>query len=269
MNRLPSSRRDATMSTRNVLLAQHAHGGVSRSRRPGARCSFRAMYRLGLLGVVVVTACGSDPKVIPCDADVDCNLRADGQCVASPAGEDHCAYPLASCSSGYAFGELSGDIAGECVAPVFDVAYAREWRFSISAPAVGGFALIVNTGSTAFELDDLRVVSVTDDHADAVVQVAPDDLVARLEPGNAAYASAEVVSNLVPETRRSGDESIWLSIENLPGGPLQSTFDINASVTMALGDAHVVLPVTFLMVSGLDPVVVADAESGARKSAFR
>lgn len=229
------------------------------------------MRRLGLLGVVVLAACGSDPKITPCNTDADCNLSPDGQCVASSAGFDQCAYPLDACPSGYAFGDLSGSLSGTCVQSVFDVAYASEWRFSVAAPVIGGVGLIINPGTSPLALSGLRIVSVVDDHPLAVVQVGLTPPLSQLAPGTAIYRSADVVTSLVPETRidmGTPEEEITMGVDGL-AGPLDSTFDIHADITIAIGEIEVRIPTTLHMVSGLDPVIVADIESGARRSAFR
>lgn len=44
-------------------------------------------------------------------------------------------------------------------------------RLSISAPAVGGFASVVDTGIDALDLSTLKVVAVTDDHPMGIVSV--------------------------------------------------------------------------------------------------
>jgi len=159
------------------------------------------------------------------------------------------------------------------VRATFDVVYVSAWHFSISAPLVGGFAYIINTGPETLDLATLRVVSVTDDHAVAVVGATVSPPHVMLSPGAAAMSVVPILDPLVPERRITiappDDIYFWLDISGL-SGPLQETVDIHATVTISLDDVEITLPtMTLNMESGLDPVVYAEAVSGARVAAFR
>lgn len=229
------------------------------------------LNRFALLATLVLAACGSDPKVVPCQTDANCSLRTGGQCIASPAGFDQCAYPAAQCPSQMAYGDLSGDLSGTCAAAAFDVAFVDEWRFSIAAPAIpGGVIQIINTSGAPLSLSTLAV-TVTDDHPTAQVGVTlSQDAGVRamsLAPGTATQAVTLPGAPLATEPVADSRDVFSFDLSGLTGA-LTSTFDIKATVTVTLDGASVALPMTLHMVSGLDPVIVADAEGGARVAAF-
>ena len=229
---------------------------------------------IAAVALLLLGACSEKPApVVPCESDSNCNVHPGGQCIASPTGADQCAYPSTTCPSRMAFGELTGDLAGTCAAAAFDVAFIREWRFSISGPVVGGVLQIINTSSEPLSLSTLQV-SASDDHnvATAGVHITEETTLRALllAPGTATQI-VSVAGTPPLSTEPVANETVffWLDVLDLPGGPLQSTFDITAQISITLDGAAVTLPVTLHMVSGLDPVVVADAEAGARVSAFR
>lgn len=77
------------------------------------------MFRVALVSTLLaVAACPPTDGVKPCTGNADCSLRAGGVCLASPLGTDQCAYPNPACASGLSWGELSTDIAGQCVTAI-------------------------------------------------------------------------------------------------------------------------------------------------------
>jgi len=77
------------------------------------------MFRVALVSTLLaVAACPPTDGVKPCTGNADCSLRAGGVCLASPLGTDQCAYPDPACASGLSWGELSTDIAGQCVTAI-------------------------------------------------------------------------------------------------------------------------------------------------------
>lgn len=231
-----------------------------------------------VLSSLLLAACPPTTGAKPCTGNSDCNLFAGGACLPSPLGTDQCAYPDTACPSGLSWGELSTDIAGECVVPLdagvdaqaepaFGVVYASTWRFSVAGP-VGSFTQIVNTSNQPLDLSTLVVTRLGDDHSTAVVRVTATPSSAVLSPGTAGGALSPLAQaafvGLVSEPRDDVDSS-YLSIEllNAPEG----TYDIHVDLQIGLDGRELALPMTLHVVPG--PTVFADPESGNRLRVYR
>ena len=150
----------------------------------------------------------------------------------------------------------------------FDVAYASEWKFSVDGP-VGGYMLVVNTSNAPLHLDTVQVVSVTDDHPVANVQIvakpiqpvaiAPGKAVGMLTPLSKAVL---VDSGFVQDSWQSTDAHDLLSIGlmNAPKG----TYDIHATANLVVVGKPVSLAFTIHVVD--DTTVFADPSTAARVS---
>lgn len=238
--------------------------------------SIVAALSIGLLGCP-----GTNP--VECRDQTSCDLGPGGVCTVAPSGNQWCAYPDTACPSGIRYSDqyIGDGLAGTCVSddldasgadarepvdgpptPAFDVAYPSEWRFSVAGPT-DGFMLIVNTGPAPLSLATFQVTSISDDHPTAVVRVTtPGSFGEALQPGTAGGrlgGLAEqllVGSGLVTEAR-ADTASSYLSLEliNAPAG----TYDIAASLTVALDGRDVAMPMTIHVVPGptiyLDPLV--------------
>jgi hypothetical protein len=128
-----------------------------------------------------------------------------------------------------------------------DVAYVSDFEvhaFSeVTAPSIG---LIINTGTQSLDLTRISVLSVTDDHPQAVVEFFLDNAVSTLDPGQAGgdlTADPQALlagSGLVPEPVVAGDPTLTLHLFNLP--PLDTV--IHATVVLGVDNQVVTLPFT-------------------------
>lgn len=217
-----------------------------------------------------LTACGSRANV-QCEENANCDLSTGGVCTAG-GGDQWCAYPDASCASGYRYStqSIGGGLSGECTDPAaidagtdasfdasfdatvdapgipfIDVAYPSEWNFSITGP-VSGYFLVINRSNHPLDMTTLHVESVTDDNATAFIQVKSKTLTTTIPQASAGGAlSGEstmllVDSGLVTEPRSNTSDD-WLNIEvdSAPAG----NYDIHATV-VAVVENH---PIQMLM----------------------
>lgn len=113
---------------------------------------------------LAVAACGSQQTAAPCTGDQDCALEGGGRCLPSPLGTDACAYPDATCSSGYHWGDLvGGGLAGMCMGDGggdagVDASTSCVGRFAFAA---GDEIWVVNDDGT--DLHNVSVSSYFDD----------------------------------------------------------------------------------------------------------
>ncbi len=72
-----------------------------------------------LLFSLTVAACGDRTNLLQCEQSVSCDLAAGGMCSDPGTGNGWCAYPDASCPSGYRYSNVQvGDgVSGQCVPP--------------------------------------------------------------------------------------------------------------------------------------------------------
>lgn len=154
--------------------------------------------------------------------------------------------------------------------PAFDVVYPAEWQFSVSGPAEG-FVMVVNTSQKPLSLATLQVKSVTDNHPTAEVRaVAPTAPTAVLSPGMAGGQLSGLARDLLVGTGlvaepRTDTEGSYLSLELADAPP--GTYDVTATVTLALDGRDVALPMTIHVVPG--PTVFLDPSAGRRVQVYR
>lgn len=241
-----------------------------------------SLWTLAIL-VAGSSAC-SDLKDVPCETDSNCNLGGGGVCTLSPSGLHWCAYPDSACPAGYRYSDQSvGDgLAGECVdsrsdggvpdAPrvrAYDVAYPKEWKFSVPGP-VSGYFLAINTSVTPLNMNSLVVRSIDDDHPTAAVRVTASAVGSSVPPGAAGgklTGLAKMVlvdSGLVTEPRADEDTD-YLNIEliNAPDG----TYDIHVDLKLSLDNADFSMPMVIHVVP--TGVVYADPLVGDRLTVYR
>ena len=242
-----------------------------------------------LVGIaMVIGACGARTNV-ECEQDSNCDLSGGGRCITATTGNQWCAYPDSQCSSGFRFSDVSvGDgLEGACSdaaatdagttdAPTdaprvraYDVAYPKEWKFSIAGP-VSGYFLVINTAVTPLEMNSLVVKSLSDDHPTAVVRIMASAVATSVPPGAAGGMLSGlskmllVDSGLVTETRADINTD-YLNIElvNAPDG----TYDIHVDLKLGLDNADISMPMTIHVVPSGD--IYADPVVAQRLTVYR
>ena len=212
------------------------------------------MVRVALASLLLaLTACPPTDGVRPCVSNDNCSLTAGGVCLASPLGEDHCAYPDPACPSGLAWGELSAGIAGQCVAGPdagVDTPDAPLPDAGIDSPPVSGWAHLFN--------------STMDDTATAVLTASDGSVyVAGYFQGAATLAGEVVTSNgqadvFVAKFASTG-ERLWVRRFGGAGS------DISYEMSERPGASGVVVVGKFVgtVDYGMGPVVGSSVAEGA------
>jgi hypothetical protein len=167
-----------------------------------------------------------------------------------------------------ALGMFSGCSSSE-KDPAFDLVYASEWKFSVEGP-VSGYLAIVNTGDQPLSLTTLQVKAITDDHPAAAVKITTTPFSTTIPAGQAGgfltpLSKSVLVDNGLLREKRADTNSDYLSIE-LANAP-QGTYDIKATLELALDGVSAKLPITIHVVPG--PTVAADPQAGKRIKLYR
>lgn len=219
------------------------------------------------LFLVGVVGCGGR-NAVQCELDSHCDLRGGGRCVAGGGGM-WCAYPDPECPEGFRYSEQS-ELAGVCVQGLtdagvdapdsqplidalpgqnrFDVAYVDDWRLGTSTTSmnVTGWLRVVNLGAQPLNVAEMTVTNVTDDHPGMVVEITihnagtmslpPGFTEGRLDGG--AYS---LVLEKMNETAQEPTVSL-LRISIDPVAPSGTWLVMNATATLTIGNAYVILP---------------------------
>jgi hypothetical protein len=201
-----------------------------------------------------------------------CTERNPAYCdEANPCVTGVCDLPSHTCT---ATPDASGAVAdasldGPLGTPIFDVIYAREWRLAyfIDVPMEGWIAIVNRRPIAAISGDDITVVSVEDDHPSGGfdVQAISDGSVIGpdIAGGELSDVMEPLANPLIAEERGDLDQR-YLSI--LPSNLPQGFYDVAVTVTVALENARVELPMTF-HVEG-DPVTWQDPLAASRVTAY-
>lgn len=152
---------------------------------------------------------------------------------------------------------------------VFDVAYPKEWKFSVEN-TISGYFLIINTGAEALSTETLQLKSLVDDSASTNILVTATPVADQIPPGSSAGALSNysrqllVSSGLVaePQSNTTAD-FMTLGIQGGPGG----NYDVHVNVVLGLGDIDIPINMTIHVVDDLttwqNPIV------GHRAPGFR
>jgi hypothetical protein len=153
---------------------------------------------------------------------------------------------------------------------VFDVAYPKEWKFSVEGP-ISGYFLIVNTSATPINSNTLELKSIDDDHPTAIVRVTVNPGTTQITQARASGSLSGlsqqllVGSGLVTETRvDTTHDYLTLEIQNIP----TANVDIAVALEISISGIRIAMPMTIHVVDKL-PTVYADPMIGERKQVFQ
>lgn len=152
--------------------------------------------------------------------------------------------------------------------PLFDVAYANEWTFSIDGP-VSGFVVVINTSDQPLTIDGIEATSVISDRAPSISVSTKQNTSHVLAPGAAIGALSGITasvfssSKLVPEPIADKVDLLAIGLKNMHAG----TYDVESSTTIRINGTSVELPITIHHIDSHD--IHADATSARRVSVYR
>ncbi len=195
-------------------------------------------------GVCVANACVDEGR---CDGDEDCNEP------------DHCADGVCK----------SAPLVDAARVAAFDIAYPKEWRFSVF-DEVSEFSVFINKGTSPLSMSSLELKSITDDHPTVLVRLVAHPSPAAIPPGLAGgqltpIAKAVLVDSAIVTEARSNETTSYLSLQlvDAPDG----TYDIAVDAVLALDGLDVPMQMLVHVVPG--PTIYADPELGTRTSILR
>ncbi len=183
-----------------------------------------------------------------CDGNEDCEAPdtcVDETCTAPPAPPD------------------------AALKPAFDVAYGKEWCFSVAGP-VGLSIVFINTDVSPLSMTTIQVRSLDDDHPTAFVRIETTPSSTEIPPGFAGGKLSPVDEAVLVDTGivtepRIDTEINYGSIE-LVDAPV-GTYDIVVDAVLGLEGLDVPLHMTLHMQPG--PQVCANMEVGTRAQIFK